>query len=370
MPALSNAALSKLSGHAVVTRVHEDAKAGLVLFIDESKRAHLAVGQTLDVGVSLSTQRRDSIHYSVPLFEVEVSEWLRDEKAVDARAMAWTKSGNLYREAIRYGRQVLVVWGGNNARNLQSVGLTFEQVDAAKRFYSSFTERLPKGFIDTGVTYVPGRGGVAREYWPPKKQTGKKVVKALGRVVDESVRWVLDFSGANFKEDVATYPTEADAIAAFNRKELEWYRAGGRPYEIEWMKSIKRRADSTIVDYLDEQLQHEEKQAAFVQKVLLAAKLPVPTQLPATIDHGLLDAVRAIPDAHWLLVGQQRAKQTIRHDVMNKRGVSVHFDREHLAVAVLTQVEGRRSWATVKRASDVKKAEALWAATMKRFKLG
>ena len=46
--------------------------------------------------------------------------------------MQWTAgdSNALYREVVRFDDRVLIVWGRNNARNLQTVGLITEAAQA------------------------------------------------------------------------------------------------------------------------------------------------------------------------------------------------------------------------------------------------
>jgi hypothetical protein len=358
MPALKNAALEKLVGHAVVTRVHEDAKAGLVLFVDAANTAHLAEGKALASGVELTTTRRDSLHYTSPLFAVlELAAWLDDTKRVDARDMAWSATGQSYREALRFGPRVLVVWGGNNARTLQTIGLTFDDASRAQRFAESFTT-VPK-WVRTGPWYVPGRGGVAREYWPAKVP-GKKVVKALGRVIDETARWVIDRGDAPETTRDETFKTNAEAMAAFTQWELDWYLAGGRPYEIEWMERLRSRAESTLLQHADAQLEQQADKGAFLRALVTDAGLAVPPKGTQLSD---------VDEAHWLRVGERAAKKVERLEAKKKPGVSIHFDREHLVVAVITRKEGRRTWSVVKRASDEKKADALWLRTRRRFGL-
>jgi hypothetical protein len=240
--------------------------------------------------------------------------------------------------------------------------------------------------VDTGPLHVAGRGAVAREYSPPSKQAGKQVNKALGRVVDQTLEWTLDHNNANFATSRQTFATADAALAALSAKELEWYRAGGRPYEIEWMERLRARADSTLIEAVEEAFSVADAAsrrgfswvdapssytdpANWVAQLASDAGLPAPSPRPA--DAAAWRAwLRTQSAAHWLLVGQRLPKKVLSHQVMNKRGVSVHFDAEHLAVAVVTHDAARNhTWAVVKRGANPAKAKALWAATLKRFKL-
>ena len=359
MPTLSKSALAKLIGHAVTQRLHEDAKTGLVLCVDDTDTAHLIDGKSHAAGVTATTARRESMHYKSQLVAVpDVMSWLGDATAVDARDMAWSKGGKTFREAVRFGSRVLVVTGGNNARTLMSIGLLFDDQAKAERFFASFTEVPPKGWTRTGPWYVPGRGGVAREYWPAKVP-GPKVNKALGQVIDETARWVLDHGNAVATVREETFESAAEAQAAFNAWELEWYRAGGRPYEIEWMKRLRSRSESTLMEYAASRLEKEKDHPAFLRALFTDAEIPSPPKGTKLAD---------VPEAHWLRVGERVSRNTQHIEVKSKPGVTIHFDREHLVVSVITATPGRNTWSVVKRAANEEKAHALWLRTMKRFK--
>jgi hypothetical protein len=357
--------LAAAAGTTLTTLLHEDKAAGLYLVLDEKLRPHLLDGKAPVAGVTFTTEKRDSFHYSEPLIAVpDVAAWLGDADRVDERQMAWMGWG--YREAVRYGRRVLFLWGTNNARNLQTIGLTFETEDAARRFFTSFATVLPKRYVLTGPAYVPGDGGVAREYFPAKSPG---LQKGLGHVLDETAFWTEQF-GNDRRERRETFASHDEAMRAFSQWELDWYRAGGRPYEIEYMERLKRRADQTLVEHADQELQHAKDQQAFVRKLLTDAGLAFP-ELPTDLA-GLLGVVRSLHPAHWLLVGQRATPEAevVHHAVMNKQGVHVYFDRPHRVVAVVEIDERRdRAWAKVTRADDEKKADAAWTKTLKRFKL-
>ncbi len=354
----------------MTTVLHDDKKARLRLIITDARAAQLLSGKTPAAGVEVTTEPHDSLHWGNRLVRLDaLKDWLDDAKTLDERSMRW--KGAQYAEALRFGRRVLVCAGENNARNLQSVGLTFEEEAEAKRFFTSFATVRPKGWVDTGSVYVEGKGGISREYLGGSAHSKRGVHAAIVRVLDEvSFLTTVDKKGKR-TEKRTVHVNEAAALAALNAFELAWYREGGRQHEIEFMKTLLRRKDRTLLDWAAEEVPLQADPVRFTRKLLQDARLDVPARLPSAANE-LLRTLRTIHAVHWLRVGEQASRDVVHHEVENRRPpVHVYLDEAHLAVAEVT-VDARRdhTWAEVKRAPDPKKYQALVAKTLKRFALG
>jgi hypothetical protein len=368
---LSTASAKKLIaalGQQLTLVLHHDVKENFTLVVDAARRAHLLSGLVATPGVTVTTSKHSSIHYSDQLVRLtDLKTWLGDAKSLDERFMRWRGGG--YCEAVRFGRRVLVVEGGNNARNLQSVGLTFDAEAEAVRFFKSFCAVLPKGWVNTGPVHVAGSGGISREYLGCDEQRKKGVHAAIVQVLDEVLLETLVDPKGNRRSTREVFRSEAEAIAALNAFELAWYRAGGAQHEIEYMASLKRRTERTLIEHLQSELESRPNRAAFVQQLLGDAGLPVPDGLSED-ESALLRAVYGTHPAHWLLVGERLPKDVKHYEVENRTPtVHVYCDPKHRAVAEITVDERRGTWARVKRLVDQKKYDALVAKTLKRLEL-
>lgn len=274
--------------------------------------------------------------------------------------MRWNKGA--WAETVRFGRRLLVCSGGNNMRNLSSIGLTFDTESEAKRSFTSFATVLPAGWVDTGPVYVAGCGGVSREYLASEAQRERtRQHAAVVRVLDEELRvTIVDPTGAR-TEQRQRFATEADAVTALNAFELQWYLAGGEQYEVEYMEGLKRRADRTLVEHVEEELPRAEDPPAFVRQVLRDAGLDT------------VENVERSHPAHWLKVGERLPADVEHHEVPGKKHERVHLylDATHRAVAVIVVDEKRDSlWLKdVERAPTDEKFKALSTKFRRRLKV-
>lgn len=354
----------------MTTVLHDDKKAKLTLIITDARAAQLLSGKAPATGVTVTTAPHDSMHWGNRLVRLDaLAEWLQDARTLDERSMRW--KGAAYCEAVRFGRRVLVGVGENNARNLQTVGLTFDDEADARRFFTSFATVRPKGWVDTGPAYVEGKGGISREYLGGPAQAAKGVHAAIVRVLDEVCFVTTVDTKGNRTTERTEHASEAAALEALNAFELAWYRAGGRQHEIEFMERLLRRRDTTLLSWVGDELPRQKDPVRFVRRLLEDARLDVPADLPSEANDLEL-VLQSVHPMHWLRVGEQASRDVVHHEVQNRKPpVHVYLDVAHLAVAEVT-IDARRNhtWATVKRAADAKKYEVLVAKMMKRFELG
>ncbi|MFO0595764.1 MAG: hypothetical protein U0228_10680 [Myxococcaceae bacterium] len=370
MSVMPTAAAKKLIAHlkSDIEVLHHDPKGFTLVLINAGQKPVLLNGFDEVKGVTLITAPHDSFHYgSNKLVRIkDFPAFLGDAKKLDERSMRW--KGGAYAEACRFGRRVMVGEGGNNARNLRTVGLVFDAEADAKRFFESWQRALPRGWVETGPVYVEGEGGISREYLASDAMRKNGVHAAVVRVVDETFSHTKVDPKGTRTEKRKTFATAAEALQALNAFEVDWFKQGGVQHEIEFMKTIKRRSDRTLLEHLQEELDEADDPRAFVTKLLGDAKLTLPADLSDDRD-ALRRAVWPIHEVHWLRVGERLEKGVEHHEVMNRKGVHVYVDRAHLAVAVVT-VDARRShtFADVKRA-DAKKFDALVQKTLKKYEL-
>lgn len=338
------------------TLLHIDRKANEQITIDgNGKVAWTRAGAAVKF-TAVTNQQPKSFHYNETFFAVsDLKAFLAGVEAISERAMQWTAgdSNALYREVVRFDDRVLIVWGRNNARNLQTVGLI---TDDAERLVQAMRAAPLKGFKPTSPYFVDGRGGVVREYWPvPETGAHGKVERAVGRCIDNRVVWTTRYPEHEREELVEELATDGAAERRFDALELDWYQRGGRPYELEWMKTAKRRSQYSIYDWFRWYGDRPEVQA-YATKLLEDAKLAVP-RLPAT--HAEICTVfERLPETHWVLVGETLGKVT------KKPGPKANTERwlDHAlhAVATVTRDKtGIRSVA-VKRAKTAAAAKALF----------
>jgi len=280
----------------MTTVLHDDKKARLRLIITDARAAQLLSGKTPAAGVEVTTEPHDSLHWGNRLVRLDaLKDWLDDAKTLDERSMRW--KGAQYAEALRFGRRVLVCAGENNARNLQSVGLTFEEEAEAKRFFTSFATVRPKGWVDTGSVYVEGKGGISREYLGGSAHSKRGVHAAIVRVLDEvSFLTTVDKKGKR-TEKRTVHVNEAAALAALNAFELAWYREGGRQHEIEFMKTLLRRKDRTLLDWAAEEVPLQADPVRFTRKLLQDA----PRRSGSAAERGQRAAANAPHDSRCAL---------------------------------------------------------------------
>jgi hypothetical protein len=338
------------------TLLHVDRKANEQLTIDDAGTVAWSRGGAPVRFTAIANKQPPSYHYNQTFFAVsDLQAFLAGVRATSERAMQWTAgdSNALYREVVRFEDRVLIVWGRNNARNLQTVGLI---TDDAERLVQAMRAAPLKGFKPTSPYFVEGRGGVVREYWPvPETGEHGTVERAVGRCLDNRVVWTTRYPEYKREELVEELATDEAAERRFDALELDWYQRGGRPYEVEWMKTAKRRSQYSIYDWFRWFGDRPDAQA-YATKLLGDAKLAV-TPLPAT--HAEICAVlEQLPETRWVQVGETLGKVT------RKPGAKANTERllDHALHAVTTVTRdktGIRS-VVVKRAKTAEAARALF----------
>lgn len=341
-----------------------------VLHIDRKTREQVTIDKAGSVEwtragepvecTTVATKQPPSFHYPDRVFYSvsDLRAFVGNAKAISERAMQWTAgdSNSLYREAVRFGDRVLIVWGRNNARDLQSVGVITSEANA-KALVQAMRNAPLKGYKPTSPYFVEGRGGVCREYWPvPEKGKLGKVERGKGRCIDNRVEWTTCYPNHEYDAKVEELATDEAAEKRFDALELDWYKRGGRPYEIEWMKTAKRRSQYTINDWFRWYGDRPEV-AAYATKLLRDAKLDV-GKLPAT--HREIEAViAAMPETHWVHVGETVGK--VKKKKSSKPNTEVLLDQAlHTVTTVTRDKGGNITRVVVKRAKSADAAKLLF----------
>lgn len=308
---------------------------------------------------AIANRQPASFHYPKETFFAvdDLATFLAKATTTSERAMQWTAGdyNALYREIVRFGDRVLILWGRNNARNLQTVGITTDEADA-KALVEGFRRAPLKGFKPTSPYYVEGRGGVVREYHPILAKSKRGTIeRAVGRCLDDRVEWTTRYPNHEREELELELPTNEAAERKYDELELDWYRRGGRPYEIEWMKTARRRRDYTLDDWIRFHGDRPDAQA-YASKLLNDAKLPA--VLPASFAE-ICKVVSAMPEAHWVRVGEVVGK------VSKKPGPKPHSEllldhALHVVTTVTRDKVGAIKKIGVKRATSAAAAKALF----------
>ena len=368
MPVPTDEALADACGSAIVARVFEDPSSGDVIATARDSKVRWFRRGRVRTDVDLVAEPRSSFHYpDRSLVAVkDVKRFVGDAARIDERVMQWTAGDSkaLYREAVRLGGRVLLVWGLNNARDLQSVGVTTGVQDALA-LVTAFRVRPPKGFKTSSPYFLGTRGGIAREYTgahaPPELvrvvRPGATITSARAQCVDNIVRWYVDHTDRHRDSLVEELADDASAERRFDALELAWYRAGGAPYEIEWMKTIRRRADHTLLEWIRWYAGETGTFHETTRRLLAAAGIELP-ELSAVEDE-VVNAVARIPAVHWLRVGERAG--ALQHRTGDKPGIERWWDEGNHVVATVTRDRsGGIAKVKVTRAKTADAARALW----------
>lgn len=304
--------------------------------------------------------QRSSFHYpNRVLFAVEdLRSFVAGATEISEREMQWTAGDSqaLYREIVRFGDRVLIVWGRNNARDLQSVGVIAGESEA-RALVKAFRAAPLKGFKSTSPYFIEGRGGVVREYWPvPESGTHGKVEKGRGRCLDNRVSWTTQYPKYERDELLEELATDEAAEQRFDALELDWYKRGGSPYEIEWMKTARRRSQHTIYEWFQQTGKASPRPVA--TKLLADANLET-AALPAEYD-AVVRVLYQTPAAHWVRVGETVGK--LVRKVGPKPNIELLLDTALHVVATVTRdpKTGDVRTVGVKRAKSADAAKALF----------
>jgi hypothetical protein len=247
--------LAELSGHALQHRLIDDAANKTSLFFTDDGVIRFYDGTGLsEPPYVVTTAPHASGHWS-NLKHVQVSDlaaFFAGARRIDERAMAWWlgrgQSSHLYTEVIRTDRRVLLLWGGNNSRNLCHAGLTFDGDVSAAALVATFRAGPRKGFRATTPFFVEGKGGVRREYWPAPAEPTPRAQKWFGDVLGADVNLTLQCQaegGLDFQRRGVVCTSVEEARSHYNAWELALFHSGGRLYEVEWMSGLQEPAPRT-----------------------------------------------------------------------------------------------------------------------------
>jgi hypothetical protein len=345
---------------AAPTLLHIDRKTKEQIAIDQDGKVTWTRGGQPMTFTAVANKQPASFHYpDRTFFAVEdLKTFVAGANATSERVMQWTAgdANALYREVVRFDDRVLIVWGRNNARDLQSVGLIASEADA-RALVQAMRDAPLKGFKATSPYFIDGRGGIVREYWPVP-ETGKHgdVERGVGRCLDNRVEWTTRYPEYEREELIEELETDEAAERRFDALELDWYRRGGRPYEIEWMKTAKRRASYSIYDWFRFHGDRPDTKA-YATKLLGDAHLDA-TQLPDTFA-AICTVLHAMPEAHWVRVGETVG--TVARKPGPKPNTEILLDHAlHTVTTVARDKKGSMRSVAVKRAKSADAAKALF----------
>lgn len=338
------------------TLLHIDRTSKEQITIDDAGNVEWTRGGTPVKFTAIANKQPASFHYPNRAFFAvqDLRAFVAGVKATSERAMQWTAgdSNALYREVVRFDDRVLIVWGRNNARDLQTVGLI---TDDAERLVQAMRAAPLKGYKPTSSYFLEGRGGVVREYYPPTENTKRAIERAVGRCLDNRVEWTTRYPEHEYEEHVEELATDEQAERRFDALELDWYRRGGRPYEVEWMKTAKRRSQYSLYDWFRWFGERPDVQG-YAMKLLEDAKLAA-ALLPVTHAE-ICEVLGQMPETRWVHVGETLGKVTQKAG--RKPNTEVMLDHAlHAVATVVRDKTGIRS-VVVKRAKTADAAKALF----------
>jgi hypothetical protein len=227
--------LSALAGSNLGLRVYEDRSTHETLFVDADGNLRFYDGFELaEVPLELS-----------PLDQMRVT--LADQTRCDERVLAWDKPGQSYRELVRWGTRVMLLWGKNNDYDPVGRIVLFDDATSAHAFYERVKGAAPEGFTYGTGYFAEGKGGVAREYVSNEDEDGE-----MQAVLGDRWGW-----GNNRFES----PAEAERM--YEDWELDSYKNGARLKNLEWMERLKRDQDFTLREWLDERARDDEASVAW-----------------------------------------------------------------------------------------------------------
>jgi predicted DNA-binding WGR domain protein len=143
---------------------------------------------------------------------------------------------------VRYGRHLLMYQGANNdSGSVCAFAFSFQTEAEAQAALAAYRANQPKGYVESNPFYRKGKGQIFRT-WTNRKESGK-----MTGVLDTAYRSLAT---------TTDYPTEADAIAAYNRDELAWLKAGNEIGTIEWLKGqgsvpYLKKEDMTLKQFIN-----------------------------------------------------------------------------------------------------------------------
>jgi len=292
---IKDAALGQLANAQVATRLLHDAKTGEIWFRDREGLVHYFDG--FDVVAAPFTARSIG-------FEGAGAE-LAGEIALAERALWWGHHAEEFRDAVRFGRRVLLSWGINNG-SFERYVLSFADAAHAARAFAQLRANPAPGFSESEAYYLPGMGAVVRTYYV-REGEGDPQRRTLS-VVDGVLEGVGDLG------------SEAAAIAEHTRRELAWLVAGGVMTCLEWAENRRRRTDLTVREWIAKRVRSDGKAAAWHVEALAEIghyladhqfRVPLEVQLvsPATpADIAAFAASRNVPvptvlDTLWRTIG-------------------------------------------------------------------
>ena len=227
---ISDKNLGILAGVTVGRRILHDAASGEVWFLDSDDTVHAFDGYEI---AGLPFQVR-------PAGQGQMREFLTGATELSERALFWDRRADGFAELVRYGDRITCRWGRNNSGAGQSVGLAFPGTEAAAEAFARLrSSTAASGMAESSPWYVPGKGAVMRSFRTPPEGSGSG--EGHYRIIFDGR---ADLNGPR-------YVTEAEAIAAHQRWELEAQRDRNASLScLEWRDGYLRPEDMTVRQWI------------------------------------------------------------------------------------------------------------------------
>ena len=217
---VSDDTLSALANVDVALRIFDHPTTRETLFIDPEGGYHFYDGYGVDVVPWPLDPRSD------------LPRALANEARCDERALAWDKAGKAFREIVRWGNVVMVLWGRTNDSDVGGFLVCFGDAEEAHAFYEKVHAAPPEGFSFGSPYHLAGKGGIQRQF-------AKKTENDDDEDDDSSIR--IAVLGNRWTKFDKRFASPAEAARAYEAWELDHYKGGARLFNLEWRDRLKAR---------------------------------------------------------------------------------------------------------------------------------
>lgn len=173
---------------------------------------------------------------------------LENETRCDERALAFDKAGQNYREVVRWGRTVMVLWGINNRYGITGGVVGFAETSSAHAFYEKVRAAAPEGMTYGSAYHLAGKGGIQRIFTRDLPEG----VEDEDEDEDEKRSTRIAVLGSRWTEFNQRFGSPEEAERAYDEWELDHYKRGNRLHNLEWHKRLQRDEDMLLHEWLDE----------------------------------------------------------------------------------------------------------------------
>ncbi|MFI2720754.1 WGR domain-containing protein [Streptomyces collinus] len=243
---ISDKNLGVLARVTVRRRILHDRSSGEVWFLDTEGAVHVFDGYEI-TEPSFRTRPAGYGH---------MQEFLAGATELSERALFWDRRAAHYTETVRYGDRITVRWGGNNTGSVDSLGLHFPDAATAAEAFARIGRSVEEsGMSEWSPWYLPGKGAVMRTYYTPSGDGSKSTYLS-----------VFDGGADRFGP---RYATEAEAIAAHQRWELEAQRDRNASLScLEWDGDYLRPEDMTVRQWIRDRIRDDSRDAVWHVRAL------------------------------------------------------------------------------------------------------